>query len=65
MLLLLKKHSIPDIANATRDLSQVYNGANPAAFCELLQVIRYVLNTKNLSLKIEPTRDASKPWDIA
>ena len=31
---------------------------------ELLCVIRYVLDTKNLYLKLEPTGNASEPWEI-
>ena len=38
--------------------------ANSAAFCELLQVIRYILDTKNLGLKLEPSSDATKSWEI-
>ena len=37
---------------------------NPAAYKELLHVIRYVLDTKNLSLKIEPTENFNKSWDL-
>ena len=64
MLLYLVKHSCPDLANATRELSKANNGANPAAYKELLGVMRYVLNTKNLGLKIEPIRNSHKPWEI-
>ena len=64
MLLFLVKHSRPDIATAIRELSKANDNAKPAAFCELLQVIRYVLDTKNLGFKLEPTGNASKPWKI-
>ena len=50
MLLFLMKHSRPDIANATRELSKENDGANPAAFNEMLHVIRYALGTKILTL---------------
>ena len=43
---------------------KVNNGANPAAFCELLCVIMSILNIKNLGLKFEPSGDTSKPWEI-
>ena len=39
------KHSRPDVANATGQLSKANDGANPAAFKELLPVIRHVLDT--------------------
>ena len=55
----------PSIANVTEDLLKVKNGANTAAFCELLCVICYVLDTKNLGIKLEPSGNANEPWDIA
>ena len=60
MLLFLMKPSGPDIANMTRELSKVNNGANLAVIYELLRVIRGVRDTKNCGLKLEPTRNASK-----
>ena len=38
----------------TRDLLKVNNGANPAAYKELLHVIKYVLDMKNLGIKLNP-----------
>ena len=64
MLLYLVKHSCPDHANTTRELSKANDGLNPAAYKELLIVIKYVLNTKNLWLKIEPTGNSNEPWEI-
>ena len=46
MLLYLVKHSQPNLANATRELSKANDGANPAAYKELLRVIKYVFDTK-------------------
>ena len=57
-------HSRSDVVNATRALSKDNNGANPAAFEELLHLIRYVLDTKNFGMKLEPTRNAKKPLEI-
>ena len=37
MLLYLVKHLHPDITNLTRELLKANNGANPAAFKELLE----------------------------
>ena len=54
MLLYLVKHSRPDIANAVRELSKVLNAPGRKAWNEMLRVIKYVLQTKNLALKIEP-----------
>ena len=64
MLLFLVKHSRPDIANITKELSNANSGADPAVFCELLCVMRYILNTKNFGLKLEPTKDGTKHWEI-
>ena len=61
MLLYLVKHSCPDLANMTRELSKTNNGVNLAAFKESLHVIKYILDTKNLGLKIEPTVNSNKP----
>jgi hypothetical protein len=54
MLLYLVKHSRPDIANVTRELSKVMDGATPAALKELKRVIKFVLDTRTFGLKIEP-----------
>ena len=64
MLLYLVKHLCPDLANMTRDLSKANDGANPAAYKELLCVIKYVMDTKNLGFKIEPMGNSNEPWEI-
>ena len=47
MLLYLVKHSWLDLANMTKELSKANDGVNPAAYKELLHVIKYILDTKN------------------
>ena len=64
MLLYLVKHFCPNLANMTRELSKANDGANPAAYKKLLHVVKYVLDTKNLGLKIEPMGNSNKPWEI-
>ena len=64
MLLYLVKHSCPNLVNATRELSKVNDGANPAAYKEFLLVVKYVLDTEMLGLKIEPMGNSNKPWEI-
>ena len=64
MLLYLIKHSRPNLAKMTRALSKSNDGVNPAAYKELLCVIKYILDTKNLELKIKPTENSNKPWEI-
>ena len=56
MLLYLVKHSRPEIANAVRELSKVGDGALPAHWKALMRTIKYVLQTSNLGLKIEPNK---------
>ena len=54
MLLYLVKHSKPDIANATRELSKVMDKPTPSAMKELKRVMKYVIDTKNYGLKMSP-----------
>jgi len=65
MLLFLVKHSRPDIANAVRELSKVMDGATQASMKELLRVIKFVLDTREYGLKIEPI-DCGKEceWEL-
>ena len=64
MLLYQVKRSCPDLANLTKKPSKAYDGANPVAYKELLHVIKYVINTKNLGLKIEPMENSNETWEI-
>ena len=64
MLLYLIKHSFPNLTNVARELSKANDGANSAAYKEILDVIKYVINTKNLGIKIEPMGNSSKPREI-
>ena len=61
MLLYLVKHLCCNVANATREQSKANNGVNPAPYKELLCVIKYVINMKNLGLKIKPTGNSNEP----
>jgi hypothetical protein len=64
MLLYLVKYSRPDIANATRELTKCMQKANPAAMKEMLRVIKFVLDTRNLGLKLEPFPMRNQRWDL-
>ena len=57
------KNSRTEIANMIRELSKANKTANPAAFKELLCVIKHVLYTNNIDLKIEPSGNANEPWE--
>jgi hypothetical protein len=54
MLLYLIKYSRPDLANVVRELSKCMDGANLAAYKEILRVIKFVLDTKDYCLKLNP-----------
>ena len=53
-LLYLTKHSRPDLANAVRELSKNMDGASKLQF-RVIWVIKFVLDTKDLGLKMVPT----------
>ena len=53
-LLYLVKHSRPDLLNCTRELSKAMDVATPGQFKELKRVSNYVIQTKELNLKIMP-----------
>ena len=63
MLLYLVKHSRPDIANPVRKLSKVLDDAKHEAFKEILCVIKYVLDTKHMGLRMEPI-EGSETWEL-
>ena len=54
-MLYLTNHSRTDIANAVCELSKSMDGASKLQLRELLRVIIFVLDTKDLSLKMVPT----------
>ena len=55
MLLYLVKHSRPDINNAVRELSKVADGATEAHWKALMRTIKFVLDTENYCLVLNPT----------
>ena len=67
MLLYIVEYSRPDIVNSVRELSMVFNESTETAFKEMLSMIKYVLDTKHIGLKIEPTamnKSADEPWEF-
>ena len=64
MLLWLVKHSRPDIANCVRELSKVLDFSTEESYKELLRIIKYVLDTKQLGLKLKPTGERNEPWQM-
>jgi hypothetical protein len=63
MLLFLIKHSRPDLCNTVRELSKCLDGASKAAYKEILRIIKYVMDTRNKGLKIEP-RMGKLDWKV-
>jgi hypothetical protein len=64
-LLYLVKHSRPDISNVVRELAKCMGEATPAAFKELKRVIKFVLDTKNYGLRIEPKlKEKQDDWEL-
>ena len=65
MLLYLVKHSRPDLANATRELSKLMDKPTPAAMKELKRVLKFTIDTQHYGLKMEPTPFVeNKVWNI-
>ena len=65
MLLFLLKHSRPCLANPLQELSKALDGANGAAFKELKWIIKFILDTSNYGLNIEPKFQLDdKPWKL-
>jgi hypothetical protein len=54
MLLYLVKHSRPDISNAVRELTKVLDVATLAHRKAMIRVIKCVIDTKMLALKLKP-----------
>ena len=55
---------VPGQAQMTRELLKANDGENPLAYKELTPVIKYVINTKNLGLKIKLMGNSNEPWEI-
>ena len=64
MLLYLIKYSRPDISNAVRELSKCMDRATYGTYKEMLRVIKFVLDTKNFCLKIQPNFDSKNSWKL-
>jgi hypothetical protein len=62
MLLYCIKHLRPDISNAVRELSKCLSRPNEAAYKEMLRVIKYVCDTPELGLRMEP--EIKDEWEV-
>ena len=64
MLLYLVKHSSPDIANPVRELSKVMDNPSKAAMKELKGVVKFLLDTRDYGLRIEPESVKLDKWEL-
>lgn len=64
MLLYLIKYTRPDIANAVREHSKMMDKATPLHYKSLLRLIKYVLDTKEKGLRMNPRRNGDNLIDI-
>ena len=60
MLLYLVKHSRPDLANATRELSKMMKQASLYNYKELCWLIKYATDTSERKLLLNPTSNENK-----
>ncbi len=58
------EHLHLDIAHAVRELSKACDEANMAAYKEMYQVIKFVLDTRDLGLEIESIQGSKQPWEL-
>ena len=63
ILLYLVKHTRLDIANATRELSKCLDKATEETWKELLRAIKYVIDTQDRGLIMNPTIDGNE-WIV-
>ena len=61
MLLYFVKYPRPDIGNSVCELSKCRSGSTYACNKEMHSVITYVLDTKDMGLKLWPTGVMSEP----
>jgi len=64
MLLYLTKHSRPDISNAVRELSKVMDGATEAHMKMMLRCIKYILDTREKGLLMQPSEVLDDVWEL-
>jgi hypothetical protein len=63
MLLYLTKYSRPDLCNVVRELSKCMDKATMGTYLEMLRVIKFVIDTKNFGLRVQPERKL-KNWSL-
>ena len=56
MIIYLVKHTWTNIENAVHELSKDLDRTIPAACKQLMQMLKYLIDTKNLDLNFEPEK---------
>ena len=64
-LLFLLKHSRPDMGNCIRELSKTLDDTETTHFKAMHRAVNFVLQTKDLGLKIEPDEDEDQLKGVA
>ena len=64
MLLFLVKHTRPDIANCTRELSKVLDKATVSAYKEMIRIIKFILDTSDYRLRFQPKPSIHNKWHL-
>jgi hypothetical protein len=54
MLLYLTKYSRPDLCNIVIELAKFMEKATRGTYLEMLRVVKFVIDTKNFCLQIQP-----------
>ena len=62
MFLYLVKYSHPDIVNPVRELSKALNGTIANAYKEMLRIIKFILDTRGIGLRIWSTGNLGDSW---
>lgn len=64
MLLCLPKYRRPDISNPVRELSKGMKEATWNALKELKRILKYVVDTRDLGLKLQPKGGNMANWEL-
>ena len=64
MFLFLVKHSRPDLSNPVRELSKLLDRPTYAAIKEMKRIMKFVLDTRDLGLKIQPHKLQDETWEL-
>ena len=64
LMIFLIKHSRPDLNNPVRELSKALDCPSPAAYKEMLRVMKFSIDTEELGSFINPYEQEIGMWEI-